>query len=48
MRVADGTIVTFDVPGASGTGPISISPSDAVMGSYSDSNGVNHGFVRTP
>jgi hypothetical protein len=48
VRAADGTIVTFDVPAASGTGPINISPSGAAMGSYSDANGVNHGFVRMP
>jgi len=48
VRAADATIVTFDVPGASGTGPTSISPSGAIMGSYSDANGVSHAFVRKP
>jgi hypothetical protein len=49
-RAADGTIITFDAPGAAsgGTSPISITPSGAAMGSYPDSNFVFHGFVRTP
>lgn len=53
VRAADGTIVTFDAPGAGtspfeGTGAISISPSGQVMGSYVDSNFTFHGFVRNP
>jgi len=47
VRAADGTIVIFDAPGAVGTGAISITPSGAATGSYTDSNFVFHGFVRT-
>ena len=48
VRAADGTIVTFDAPGAISTGGTSISPSGQVMGGYTDSNFVSHGLVRTP
>jgi predicted membrane protein len=51
VRHADGTITTFDVPGA-GTGPgqgtvgSGISPAGVIAGSYVDSNNVIHGIVR--
>jgi len=54
IRTPDGTITTFDPPGAGtgagqGTiGPSSINVSGAVTGFYVDASGVYHGFVRTP
>ena len=45
--------VTFDVPGA-GTGSFqgtfagTINPAGVVAGAYSDTGGVNHGFLRSP
>src|SRR5439155_1087013 len=48
LRTADGTIVIFEARGAGGTGAISITPSGAATGSYTDSNFVSHGFVRKP
>jgi hypothetical protein len=47
------TITPFDVPGAGtgpnqGTVPSNINASGAIIGQYIDSNGVNHGFVRSP
>jgi hypothetical protein len=56
VRTRDGAITEFDVPGA-GTGPNQgtwlgwaqcISTTGAVDGTYSDSAGVSHGFVRDP
>lgn len=57
LRTADGTITTFDVPGAVRVyfghvlpfvGVSAINSSDAVVGSYSDENGVSHGYLRLP
>jgi hypothetical protein len=39
-------IVTFDVPGAQGTEANAISPDGTITGSYFDSGGLGHGFVR--
>ena len=55
VRAKDGTITTFDAPGA-GTGPgqgsgifsEAINPSGAIAGAYIDSSNVFHGFLRTP
>jgi hypothetical protein len=48
LRDQDGTIDTFDVPGASqGTYPWGINPGGATTGQYNDANGVSHGFLRT-
>src|SRR5262249_10538051 len=56
VRAANGTITTFDVPGA-GTGPGQgtfpgsvdcLNPAGVITGSYADASNVNHGFVRTP
>src|SRR6266536_789543 len=51
LRAPDGTITTFDVPGAGtgpgqGTVPENISTPGVVAGNYVDASDVNHGFVR--
>ena len=58
LRNPDGKFVTFEATGAGtgayqGTGcysdcPMSLNDSGEITGSYSDSNYVQHGFVRTP
>jgi hypothetical protein len=51
---ANGTIASFDAPGAAGSGkyqgtfPSSINTAGIIAGTYGDSNGVFHGFMRTP
>jgi len=52
VRTADGTITTFDPPGAGtgtghygGTFPISINTAGVIAGTYTDASG-GHGFVR--
>src|SRR5438477_523354 len=52
LRAPDGTINTFDVPGAGtgpfqGTLPLGINQTGTIEGDYIDSSDVNHGFVRT-
>ena len=52
LRARDGTITTFDAPGAGtvypmGTLGASINPAGAITGYYIDASSVNHGFVRT-
>jgi hypothetical protein len=54
LRSADGTITTFDAPGAGtnpntfgGTFPAGINLQGSVAGYLNDANGVSHGFVRT-
>ena len=49
----DGTITTFDVPGAEtgpfqGTIPLANNPAGAITGYYIDASNVTHGFLRTP
>ena len=47
LRAKDGTITTFDAPGASqGTVPAAINAPGAITGNYVDANGANHGFLR--
>jgi len=55
VRQADGTFVSFDEPNAAqvaatngniGTAPRHINLSGAIVGFYSDSAGVRHGFIR--
>jgi len=51
VRAADGTITTFDAPGAgtgSGQGTVagSINQDGVIAGDYVDPGGVEHGFVR--
>jgi len=50
VRAANGTITTFDAPGAgcTGTDPISINQAGEIAGSYTDTNCVRHGFVGSP
>jgi predicted membrane protein len=40
------TIITFDPPGSTSTVPSAITAAGAVVGSYSDSSGAQHGFLR--
>jgi hypothetical protein len=53
VRTSDGTITTFDVPGAGtgfnqGTAPLGITPAGVIMGLYRDANYGVHGFLRIP
>lgn len=50
LRVRDGTVTTFDVPGAGiarnqGTAPLGITPVGEIMGLYIDANDARHGFL---
>ena len=52
MRAANGTITTFDAPGAGtntaqGTAPSAINASGVITGASADSSGVEHGFIRS-
>jgi hypothetical protein len=53
LRTPDGRFTTFDAPGAGtvvgsfqGTFPSTINSAGAITGSYTDANGVSHGFLR--
>jgi predicted membrane protein len=47
LRAPEGTITTFDAPGAAqGTFPQQINPAGTIAGYYTDASSVNHGFVR--
>ena len=51
LRAPDGTMTTFDVPGAGtgplqGTLPLGINQAGTIEGDYIDSSDVHHGFVR--
>ena len=47
VRTPEGTIITFDVPGAvNGTYPAGINPMGTITGGYVDASFVSHGFVR--
>jgi hypothetical protein len=53
LRSPDGTLITFDAPGAGtgynqGTVPLGISDLGVIMGEYIDANNVHHGFLRLP
>src|SRR3981189_2493032 len=48
LRSPDGTLTTFDFPGANGTNAASINPAGTITGFYFDANIVQHGFVRSP
>jgi hypothetical protein len=41
---------SFDVPeaGPRGTSPVAMNDPGVIVGNYSDVNGMQHGFVRTP
>ena len=50
LRTSDGTLTTFDAPGAGngfnqGTAPLGITPGGVIMGLYIDANYVRHGFI---
>ena len=47
LRAHDGTITTFDVPGAVSTSAFSINPAGAITGTYLDASFTSHGFLRT-
>jgi len=46
VRARDGTITTFDVPGADGTRPNGINPNGTIMGFSIGASA--HAFVRIP
>ena len=49
LRAANGTVSSVNDPEAvQGTFVIGINPAGVVIGNYTDGNGVQHGFVRTP
>jgi len=55
LRSREGRFTTFEAPGAdttpgsfNGTSPNSINEFGVITGSYSDNNGFNHGFLRSP
>jgi hypothetical protein len=53
LRASDGTLTTFDVPGAGkgsnqGTAPLGITPGGVIIGLYIDINYVYHGFLFFP
>jgi hypothetical protein len=53
LRTSDGTITTFDAPGAGtgfnqGTAPLGITPAGEIMGLYRDANSVTRGFLFLP
>jgi hypothetical protein len=43
---AGGQFVTFDPPGSTSTTPSGITPDGTITGYYSDTSGVQHGFLR--
>ena len=47
LRAIDGTITTFDAPGAQFTSPTSINSLGEITGTYCDTTGC-HGFLRAP
>jgi hypothetical protein len=53
LRAPDGTIATFDAPGAGtgatqGTYPSAITPTGIITGYYADAAFLLHGFLRGP
>jgi hypothetical protein len=53
LRASDGTITSFDAPGAGtgfqqGTAPMGVTPGGVIMGFYRDPNYVHHGFLFAP
>jgi hypothetical protein len=48
LRSRDGTITTFDFPGAGNAAPVGINANCVIAGSYSDAKGTSHGFLRIP
>jgi uncharacterized membrane protein len=50
LRAQSGTFSSFDAPGAGGRGtfPIAINRSGLIVGYFTDSSNVEHGFIRDP
>ena len=53
VRTPDGTVTTFDAPGAGvglfqGTLPTAINAAGFITGTYQDQNNIFHGFIRQP
>ncbi|MGD0515396.1 MAG: hypothetical protein ABSA29_18995 [Terriglobales bacterium] len=48
VRAADGTITDFDPTGSTQTEPWGINDAGDVVGYWTDTNTVVHGFLRTP
>ena len=48
LRSQDGTITTFDFPGAGNADPVGINENCVIAGSYSDAKATSHGFLRIP
>jgi hypothetical protein len=46
VRTRDGTITTFAAPGADETDPVGINVHGVVAGTYRNSDGTTHGFIR--
>jgi hypothetical protein len=55
LRASDGTITAFDAPGAdtnplncgfNGTAGVGINPEGIILGVYTDTNGLRHGYLR--
>ena len=46
LRTPDGSITTFDVPGAKNTLAFGMNPKGEIVGRYDDMNDVFHGFLR--
>jgi hypothetical protein len=44
----NGVYTSFDFPGAILTEAVGIDPSGVIVGLYTDSCNVTHGFIRTP
>jgi len=55
QRIANGTVTSFDAPGAgttgslfAGTGVTAINAAGTIVGSYTDTNAAFHGYIYTP
>jgi uncharacterized membrane protein len=48
LRAPNGTFTTFDPPGSTFTEAYQINPAGLIIGSFSDTNGVTHGFLFLP
>ena len=48
LRAKDGTITSFDAPGAAGTLGDFLNSDGTAVGAYYDSTGVNHAYIRSP
>jgi uncharacterized membrane protein len=48
LRNADGSFQAINFPGSSGSAALGINDLGVMVGSYSDSTGVSHGFIARP